>query len=280
MNWLKFIWKILEEKIGLSKNIIIVIFIIIFIFIAFGSGVYITIKLGLANIVVNISDKGVEPEPEKTFENKCISGNFKDNINSWRIDYYSGPDSEGFYCPRSRIIPIPRMWYKESISTKFESVEIRYKLKDENNNTSTVPLFVFVIGKEDKDLESDKNDILRFHVPEVESHLVGFQKRIMESFDWTIKRLPKKEELDDPVKYGEEVELKVSPRGNIDDVFSFDFKLMYTSAESGKGVEDIITFNDILMSDPNVDSEFSEIRVGIGTERGYCIKPISFKFCY
>jgi hypothetical protein len=101
----------------------------------------------------------------------------------------------------------------------------------------------------------------------------------MKNLDWVIERLSPKEELDYSIKYGEEVELKVYPE-NIKDMFSFDFILDYISASSGRKVKSEFNLPEVLLSDPNVESEFSQIKVGIGTKKGFCIKPISFKFCY
>lgn len=212
---------------------------------------------------------------DKTENISCISGKFPDNVDDWVIHQYNNPDQEGFYCPRLRSDFLsPDIWYVNSIPTKFESLEFRYKVRNRNNNSDTTPTFIVSFGKDPT--------IFRLYLPlESNSQLVGFEKIITEDSKYDLEREePKK--LKKPVKEEVENELKIRIIIEQDNKVTFLFNPIYISAieEESASVEDSITYSFNLPHDPKPGSEFSQSEIGFGTIKGSCVKPISYKFCY
>jgi hypothetical protein len=231
-------------------------------------------KLSQANLSQNI-DLGQGLPTSKTSETTlCESGEFTEKLikDNWVVRYYDGPDEDGFYCPRSfATFSSPDIWYKKSVPTAFDSIRIRYQLKNKDNSVIKPPSFIFSIG--------DNPRILRFYVPEETYQIVGFEKIVKEDNSFILKR----QEggggtLDEPIEYGSEAELetKLSIIEKNKAVVSFNLK--YISALSTKSTENGFSYQ-IDLPFPNPESELSKLKIGFATFKGNCIKPISYKIC-
>ncbi len=221
----------------------------------------------IANVSEPVKETFLKPQKESF----CDSGLFEEKLDSWKIKYYDSPDEDGFYCPRSLSSFLsPDIWYKNLIPTNFESIEIRYKLKNKDNSTSTPPSFIFSLG--------DNPRILRFYAPETNRQIVGFEKIIKDGTDFSTKR-EEPQYLDEPVAYGTDAELGVKIMISKGNKATFYFKLMYVSALTGKPVENDFSY-EVNLPDPMPESEHSKLKIGFATFKGNCIKPISYKFCY
>ena len=55
--------------------------------------------------------------------------------------------------------------------------------------------------------------------------------------------------------------------------------MQYISAFYGESVENDFSY-EIDLPDPEPNSEHSKLKIGFGTVKGSCIKPISYTFCY
>jgi len=258
------------KNIGGFKIILTVLFLIIF-FIA-GSLVSPHLpwmkEVGPANVSQNIY---IPITPETSKPSSCEERMFEDKLSDWTIKYYNQADKDGFYCPRvSSPYPSPDIWYKSSILTKFNSLEIRYNLKNKNNSTSTPPTFIFSIG--------DSPKILRLYIAERNPQIVGFEKIIKEGSTFSTKREAVRT-LDDPIEYGTEAELKVRIIISGGNKATFYFNLIYISALDGRSVENSFNY-DVDLPFPKPESELSKLKIGFGTFKENCVKPISYKFCY
>lgn len=205
---------------------------------------------------------------------ECKDGIFKDDLGNWIIpSSYDRVDEEGFYCPRkSSSFLSPDIWYKNLIPTNFESLEIRYKLKNKNNSTTTTPSFIFSIG--------EKPRILRLYIPEKNNYIVGCE-RIIATTSGSGFSLVREDihSLNEPIGWQEDAEAKVRVTINKGNEARFDVNLSYLSALDGKPTEEYFSYN-VALSDPKPLSELSKIVIGFATLKGNCVKPISYKFCY
>ena len=207
-------------------------------------------------------------------KDEYIGGNFEDKLEYWEIDYkhyWKEKDKDGFYCPRSEKYPFPKIWHRDLIPATFKSIEIRYELKNENNDIKTSSPFVFAIGKD------NGNEILRLFIPEEDAWLVGSEKRIKNDSASLLERETPKRKLDEPMQYEGIIEFKINQMGKMLDEFIFDVDLVYKSARTGNSVKKVLRYENVVSPDPNLDNEFSGIDVGFGTRKGYCIKPLSYK---
>ena len=195
---------------------------------------------------------------------------FLEKESEWTTKHYKSPDNEGFYCPSTfSSFFSPDIWYKKTIPTIFKSLKIRYKVKNENNSTTTSPAFILSLGENPR--------VLRFYVGENNFQLVGFEKYDINSEKKLTREEPK--ELIAPIEYGTEVELTVRQIINSKNKLTFNFNLIYISALTGKSEEDDFSY-EVIMPDPEPQSELSNIKIGFGTFKGNCAKPISYNFCY
>lgn len=224
--------------------------------------------------IAQIIKPNESPSPQK-----CISGKFPDNADEWIIQQYNKPDEEGFYCPRlDSEFYSPDIWYRRSIPTKFESIEFRYKVKNTNQKRNPYPSFIFSFGKDPQ--------IFRAYLPlESNPQLFGFEKITIVDSKYSLERESPKT-LNKPVREEVENELKIRMIIEIEqgNKVTFYFNPVYISAieEDAFSVEDkdSISYSFSLPNDPKPGSEFSESRIGFGTFKGSCVKPISYKFCY
>jgi len=212
-------------------------------------------------------------------ESKCInsiSGKFPDDQDDWVIQQYDEPDKEGFYCPRLHSdFPSPDIWYENSIPTKFESIEFRYKVKNRNEDIDIFPSFIISFGKNPY--------VFRFYLPlESNPQLVGFQKIKVSTSSKSGYDLERENarELKAPIKDEVENELKIRMSIEQGNKAIFSFNPIYISAKTEESIEDGISYNLSFPNDPKPGSEFSETKIGFGTFKGSCVKPISYKFCY
>lgn len=220
-------------------------------------------------------EQAISSSNEPPSSSECISGKFPDDKNDWIIQQYDDPDEEGFYCPRLRSNFLsPDIWHINSIPTKFEFLEFRYKVRNRNDNSDVIPTFIVSFGKDPT--------IFRFYLPlESNSQLVGFEKIITEDSKYSLEREePKK--LKKPIKEEVENELKIRIVIEQDNRVTFLFNSIYISAieEESVSVEDSVTYSFSLPHDPKPGSELSQSEIGFGTIKGSCVKPISYKFCY
>ena len=224
----------------------------------------------LANLL-QTTQQDQSPSPTQ-----CVSGKFPTNKDDWVISQYDNPDQEGFYCTRLRSDFLsPSIWYKNSISTKFESIEFKYEVKNRNKDTDTFPPFIVSFGKDPT--------IFRLYLPlESNSQLVGFEKIIIEDSNYSLEReTPKK--LKKPVKEEVENEIKIRMVIEQDNKVTFFFNPIYISSISEEepiSIEDSISYSFLLPHDPKPGSALSESEIGFGTLKGSCVKPISYRFCY
>jgi hypothetical protein len=202
----------------------------------------------------------------------CEEGNFSEKLENWIIpSSYERVDEEGFYClRRSSNFLSSNIWYKNLIPTKFDSLEIRYKLKNKNNSTDTIPSLIFSIGKDPK--------ILRLYVPEKNNQIIGCEKIIASTTGFLLEREAVKS-LNEPIGWQDDTEFKIRNIINKGNEAQFNINLSYLSAIDSKPIEDFINY-DVDLPDPNPESTLSKISIGFGTFKGECIKPISYKFCY
>lgn len=274
IEFLSFIFKLfpnLGEKI--KKHKIIVLLFIVTIMIAFGAGYLYFPKHNKGLLVQpNIIPEDIKtPQDSKNPESVlCKSGRFEDHLDKWNIKYYNKPDENGFYCPHSRKFLSPDIWYKELIPTNFESLIIRYKMKNKDNNVDIPPPFIFSIGENPR--------ILRFYIAEKNPEIIGFEKIAIEDSGILLKR-EKIKLLGYPIEYNAETELSVRMMINKGNKVTIYFNLKYISAFHGESVENDFSY-EVDLPDPEPDSEHSTLKIGFGTVKGSCIKPISYSFCY
>jgi len=272
--------KSIKEQ-GIWKTFIILVLVLI---IGMGSGYYLCIYININSTIqqdnknsASVSQQfisGVEKRPQnntdntneivKANNNKCTEGKFEEKIDDWEITQYAKPDEEGFYCPRSwSSFSSPDIWYKKDIPTKFESIEIKYRIKSKN---STTPSFIFSIGKGLR--------ILRIYIPEKNPQLVGFENISMT--DSNLERVEPRQLEKGPIKYGPEVNMKVQPIINEGNKATYTFNLKYISDTIGESVETSLRY-DVSLPDPEPQSQYSVQHIGLGTFKGNCIKPISYQ---
>lgn len=202
----------------------------------------------------------------------CIEGKFEDSLNDWEITQYDKPDEEGFYCPRLRSpFSSPDIWYKKDMPTKFESIEIRYKLRNKNDKDTTPPSFILSVGKELR--------IFRIYVPEKSPQLIGFENVYMGDGGIDLKRVDPKKLEKGPIRYGPEAEMNIQFTAKESNKVTYTFTLKYFSDTADGPVEEALNY-DVNLPDPDLKSKYSIQRLGLGTFKGDCIKPISYKFCY
>ena len=232
-------------------------------------------KLSKTNLSQNIYlDHGL-PTSKTSGTALCESGEFTEKLirDNWTIRQYDGPDEDGFYCPRFySTFSSPDIWYKNSVPTAFDSIRIRYQLKNRDNSTTKPPSFIFSIG--------DSPRILRFYTPEKGYQIVGFEKIVKEDTGFVLKR----QEggggvLDEPAEYGSEAELETKLSIIEKNKANVSFNLKYISALSEKSIENGFSYQ-IDLPFPSPESELSKLKIGFATFKGSCIKPISYKFCY
>jgi hypothetical protein len=121
-------------------------------------------------------------------------------------------------------------------------------------------------------------DILHFYVPEENYQIAGFEKIVKKETGFSLQRENIKE-LDEPIEYGTEAELKTRIRIIEKNKVGFDFNLKYISALNGESIENGFSY-EVDLPVPNPESELSKVQIGFGTFQGNCIKPVSYKFCY
>jgi len=218
----------------------------------------------------SISEEGSKP---------CEEGMFAENLDNWTIKYYEKPDKDSFYCPRSSKDFLYRIiWYKNPISTNFESLELNYQLKNKDSKTKDPPSFIFAI--------EENPDILRFYAPQQKNdQLVGFEKITKDESQSTSSDagfLMKWEEgktLDERIAYWTEAALKVQVTIIGGNKAVFSFTLNYISAIDGRSAENGFSY-EVNLPKPSPESELSKLKIGFGTFIENCVKPISYKFCY
>jgi len=267
-------WKFLKKHLkGFSGGFLLCLsIIVIIIFILFRFDIVSFNKLSQANISQTFTletAKSVSEVPKIT----CEEGMFLEKSDNWKMTSYNQPDEDGFYCPRStKKFLYSNMWYKKPIPTDFDSVELRYKLKNKDNGTTTPPSFILSVS------QWDGPDILHFYVPEKNWQIVGFEKIVKKDNGFSMER-EEVQLLDEPIEYGTEAELKARIRIIEKNKARFDFNLKYISALNGKAIENGFSY-EVNLPVPSPESELSKLQIGFGTLRKNCINPISYRFCY
>lgn len=269
---------------GFWKTLIIIFLVFV---VGVGSGYYLCIRININSSIqqgnknsasisqnfINNDEKQPQDNTDNTNEiieandDKCTEGKFEEKIDDWEMAQYEKPDKEGFYCPNWwSSFSSPDIWYKNDIPTKFESIDIRYRIKSKNNTT---PSFIFSIGKGQR--------ILRIYIPEKNPQLVGFESFSM--IDNNLERVDPKQLEKGPIKDGPEVNMKVQSIINEGNRATYVFNLKYISDTTDESVETSLRY-DVALPDPDPQSQYSMQRIGLGTLKGNCIKPVSYKFCY
>lgn len=221
---------------------------------------------------------GTVPATSEVTKNPCKEEVFTETTDRWTTKQYDKPDEEGFYClSYFSKFSSPDLWYKNLIPTNFDSIEIRYELKNKDNNITNPPSFIFSIGRGGA-ISKEENYILRLYVPEKSYQIVGFEKITKKDDGFSLEREEVKD-LDEPIEYGTEAELKVRIRIVEGNKARFDFNLQYISARNGRSVEKGFSY-DVDIPVPGPESELSKLQIGFGTFKGSCVKPLSYKFCY
>lgn len=227
------------------------------------------------NVVV---DNNFDKKSSEISIEEYKGGDFDKMLDYWEIDFknhWKKKDENGFYCPESDDYPFPKIWYKDLIPSEFKSIEIRYILKYEKNNSNNsnqAPTFVFAIGKDKEE------EILRLFIPEEDSWLVGSQKRIKKDTMFYLERESPKRKLDEPIQHGEVVVFVINRIASKLDEFTFDVNLNYKSSRTGEPIPPkTLRYDNVVSFDSDLNNEFSGIDVGFGTKNGYCIKPLSYK---
>jgi len=278
--WNKFIENILEEwwkkYFSLVKDNLT--FITLIIAVSFLAGFYFGGKSSMTSVQqqasvtqnIDLNESSLSSE-ELGRKGICEGGKFSEKIDDWKIRQYNNPDNEGFYCPRmTSSFSSPDIWYKNPIPTNFEFIEFRYQLKDKDMDDDIPPSFIFSVGEEPR--------ILRFYIPENNYQLVGFERIELEESKYILEReIP--QELSEPIDTAVETELRVRMVIGEGNKVSLYFNPTYLSILDEDSTEDSFSYT-INLLDPKPISEHSEIRIGFGTFKGNCIKPISYKFCY
>lgn len=215
-------------------------------------------------------------QPNSKIESQsCGGGMFIEKSNDWQTASFGQPDEDGFYCLRStKKFLYSNIWYKNPILTNFDSIELRYKLKNKDNSITKAPSFILSIS------QWEGPDILHLYIPEENYQIVGFEKNIKNATNtgFSMKR-EEVQYLDDPVEYGSEAELTAKIRIIEGNKTRFDFNLEYISALSGKSISNGFSY-EVTLPFPSPESELSKLRIGLGTYQKSCLKPISYKFCY
>lgn len=261
LNWIKRNW------VGFVIGFLVCASIV---FALFGFNI---IHFGQANISQNLNVGTTQPISEIP-KITCEGGMFIEKSDKWKTTSFNQPDEDGFYCPRStKKFLYSNIWYKNPVPTEFDSVELRYKLRNKDNSTSTPPSLILSVS------QWEGSDILRLYVPQEKNwQIVGFEK-IVKKEDGFSMEWEKPQELDEPIEYGTEAELKMRIRIIEKNKARFDFNLKYISALSGKSIENGFSY-EVNLPVPSPESELSKLQIGFGTFQKNCIKPISYKFCY
>lgn len=259
------------KNIGIRKILLILLILFIFFIVGSFSAYYLPWikKINLANVNQKLEQQIVISSSSKISESDlCEGGVFKDKLDDWIINYYNKPDKDDFYCPRSSSPFLsPDIWYKNSIPTSFKSLEINYQLKNKNDSIIIPPSFIFSIDK-----------ILRFYIPENNYRIAGFEKITKKDTGYSMER-DEVQLLDEPIEYGTETELKVRITIVERNKVVFYFNLKYISASSGRSIEKGFSY-EVNLPKPSPESDISKLKIGFGTFKEGCVKPISYKFCY
>jgi len=260
------------EKYGLAKTLIVIIVLCS----VFNFLLYHFVPKGYALLTASISNTVVDPnggsgEPSKTTpsptkpEVSCVEERFEDNLNDWQINRYN-QSNDGFYCPKNWTgFLSPNIWYSELVPLGFDSLRIKYKAKNEDNSTTTPSAFILTIG--------ENPTIARFYVTEDNYQMVGFQKIDFKTqkLIWEDGRV-----LTQPIQCGTEVELRVRSIIDTGNKIKLVFNLLYVPSEGDRPIEDSFTY-DVSLPDPTPEN--SMIKIGFGTLKKRCIKPVSYEIC-
>lgn len=216
----------------------------------------------------------VEPSTtEKKGDGKSDAGScpekiFEENKDQWILKEYSGPDQDGFYCPKnSSGFPSPDMWLDEPISLGTKSVSVTVESKPQRSNTATTPALILSLGSSPR--------ISRFYLGEVSPQVVGFERLDLNSKTKKLERDVTKE-LDDPLQAGTQTEITFRPVNVNGNSENFYFDVLYISDQTHKQLSDTFSYDLIL---PFPKPSETQVRFGIGTFKGSCIKPIKYKIC-
>ena len=199
---------------------------------------------------------------------------FYRNTQEWILRSYEGPNEDGFYCTKENTNFItPPIWRNAPIPADFESITISARVINKEKTTSSPPL-VFFLGEDPA--------IWELHAFNENPQIVSFKRFVFNSQATTSEifgaldfETPGRV-LTSPLQYDTQIDLEISPVVNETNEATFVFSFSYLSSVDGKTVTEPL---DYVMQLPFPNPKTAETKVGFGTSKTACIKPIKFTIC-
>ncbi|MEK7116971.1 MAG: hypothetical protein AAB837_02300 [Patescibacteria group bacterium] len=213
-----------------------------------------------------------DTEQKDLLDKTCVEDEFSET--SWDLKSYTKSDN-GFYCTKqSTNFGSPDMWYKNTIPSDFNFIEIRYKAENQDDDNDFLPTFIFSLG--------DNPRILRFYIAEQDKKVIGFEKNNLATttdYKDNLERESPARTLSYSMKKNVPVDILIKPFLTNSNSASINFNIRYISSENGETKTEDYLYN-FQFPDPSPTNKNSKIKFGIGTVKGGCVKPISYKVCY
>ena len=252
------------EKYGYKKAILL------FIFLSLLLANFFSFQFGKSQINNSVSSQSkTEVNINSTSSTKqAVEGTkddskaFDPSSSDWKLNQYHLSDE--YNCPNFFSgYPAPEIWYNKPIPVLFQSINIRYLIRNGDVNSLRPPSFVFSFGKSPR--------IFRFYLPQENPQSVGFEK--FYDGGTTSKRLAGKD-LEDPISTTSPIELTIRTQLKKEDEVIYTFNVKYISSVTKNPIEDVFSY-DLNLEDPDPKNATAEI--GIATFKSSCIKPLTYK---